>query len=35
MNALKIIGTVTAAAVVVGLLWNYGDVRRYLKIEMM
>ncbi len=35
MKALKVIGYVAAATVVVGLVWNWGDVRRYIKIEMM
>jgi hypothetical protein len=35
MKALKIISYVTAAAVAFGVLWNFGDLRRYIKIEMM
>jgi hypothetical protein len=35
MRTLRIIGCVAAAAVLATLAYNYGDVRRYLKIEMM
>jgi hypothetical protein len=35
MKALKIIGYVAAATVAVAVAWNYGDIRRYIKIEMM
>jgi hypothetical protein len=35
MKALKIIGYVTAATIALGVLWNFGDLRRYIKIELM
>jgi hypothetical protein len=35
MKTLKILGWVAAASVVVVLIRNFGDVRRYIKIEMM
>jgi hypothetical protein len=30
-----ILGMVAAAAVVAGIALNFGDIRRYIKIEMM
>ena len=35
MKTLKYLGYLAAATVVVGIAWNFGDLRRYLKIEMM
>lgn len=35
MKALRVLGYVAAATFVIGLVWNYGDIRRYIKIEMM
>jgi len=35
MKALKIVGIVAAATVAITLILNYGDVRRYIKIESM
>ncbi len=35
MKTLKIVGCVAAATLVATLVWNLGDVRRYIKIEMM
>ena len=35
MKLIKFVGCAIAATVVIGLVWNYGDVRRYIKIEMM
>ena len=35
MKTLKYIGYAAAATVVLGILWNFGDLRRYIKIEMM
>jgi len=35
MKALKIIGYMAAATIALAVAWNYGDVRRYIKIEMM
>jgi hypothetical protein len=35
MNTLKWLGYVAAATVAVAVVWNFGDLRRYLKIEMM
>ena len=35
MKALIILGCVAAAAVITGVAMNFGDIRRYVKIEMM
>ncbi len=35
MNALKVMGILFAAAVVAGIAMNFGDLRRYIKIEAM
>jgi len=35
MKALRIIGYVAAASIALVVAWNYGDIRRYIKIEMM
>ena len=35
MRALKIMGYVAAAAIALTVAYNYGDIRRYIKIEMM
>jgi len=35
MKALKILGWVTAATVAFTVLRNFGDIRRYIKIERM
>lgn len=35
MKALKIFGYIAAATVAATLLYNWGDLRRYIKIEMM
>lgn len=35
MKTLRVVSYVAAAAIVVGVLWNLGDLRRYIKIEMM
>jgi hypothetical protein len=35
MNALKIVGLLAVASIAVAVAWNYGDLRRYIKIEMM
>lgn len=35
MKTLKMLGCIAAAAVAVAVAWNWGDVRRYIKIEMM
>ncbi len=35
MKALKIVGYVAAATVALAVAWNFGDIRRYIKIEMM
>jgi hypothetical protein len=34
-KAVKILGYISAASVVLGVLMNLGDLRRYIKIEMM
>jgi hypothetical protein len=35
MKTLKIMGLLAAAAVFATVAYNYGDIRRYIKIEMM
>jgi len=35
MNTLKVLGYLAAAGVAVAVIWNFGDLRRYIKIEMM
>ncbi len=35
MKTLKILGYVAAATIAIAVAWNYGDIRRYIKIEMM
>lgn len=35
MKALKYIGYIAVAAVAVTIVYNFGDMRRYIKIEMM
>ena len=35
MKVLKIMRYVTAATIVIGVMWNLGDIQRYIKIEMM
>jgi hypothetical protein len=35
MKALKIVGVLAAATVAITLILNFGDVRRYIKIETM
>jgi hypothetical protein len=35
MKTWKIVGIVAAAAAVAGLAMSYGDIRRYIKTEMM
>lgn len=35
MKVLKIVGIAAAAAIVAGLIMNFGDVMRYIKIERM
>jgi hypothetical protein len=35
MSVFKIAGFLFAAAVVAGIAMNFGDLRRYLKIEAM
>lgn len=35
MKALKIIGYAAAATIALTVAWNFADLRRYLKIEMM
>lgn len=34
-SVFTILGIVAAVAVMVGVLQNMGDIRRYIKIEMM
>ena len=35
MKTLKIMGYVAAATVALAVAWNFADIRRYIKIEMM
>ncbi len=35
MKTLKILGYVAAATVAFAVAWNFADIRRYIKIEMM
>jgi hypothetical protein len=35
MSTAKWIGYATLALVAVAVVWNFGDMRRYIKIEMM
>jgi hypothetical protein len=35
VKALKVVGIVAAATVAIAVVWNFGDIRRYIKIEMM
>ena len=35
MKALKMLGYLTAATVAIAVAWNFADIRRYIKIEMM
>jgi hypothetical protein len=35
MKALKIIGYIAAATAALALAFNFADLRRYIKIEMM
>lgn len=35
MKVLKVIGYIAAASIAAAIAWNYGDLRRYIKIEMM
>jgi hypothetical protein len=35
MKTLKILGYVAAATVALTVVWNFADIRRYIKIEMM
>ena len=34
-KALKYAAIAAAATLVIGVAWNFGDLRRYIKIEMM
>jgi hypothetical protein len=35
MRLLRVVGIVTAATVALAVVWNFPDIRRYIKIEMM
>jgi hypothetical protein len=35
MKTLKILGYIAAATAALTIAWNFGDLRRYIKIEMM
>ena len=35
MKVLKVIGYAAAATVALAVAWNFADIRRYIKIEMM
>jgi hypothetical protein len=34
-KALRYAAIAAAATIVIGVAWNFGDLRRYLKVEMM
>ena len=35
MKALRVLGYIAAASLAITVAWNFGDIRRYIKIEMM
>jgi hypothetical protein len=35
MRTLRVLGYLAAATVAITVVWNYADLRRYIKIEMM
>ena len=35
MKTLKYFGYAAAATVAIAIAWNFSDIRRYIKIEMM
>jgi hypothetical protein len=35
MKALKVLGYIAAGTLAFAVAWNFGDIRRYIKIEMM
>jgi hypothetical protein len=35
MKALKVLGYIAATTVALAVAWNFADIRRYIKIEMM
>jgi hypothetical protein len=35
MKALKVLGYIAAGTLAVAVAWNFADIRRYIKIEMM
>jgi hypothetical protein len=35
MKTLKFLGYIAAGTMALAVVWNFGDIRRYIKIEMM
>jgi Family of unknown function (DUF6893) len=35
MKTLRVLGYLAAATAAIAVVWNFGDIRRYIKIEMM
>lgn len=35
MKVLKVLGYIAASALALTVAWNFADIRRYIKIEMM
>ena len=35
MKLLKVIGYIAAGTLAAAVAWNFADIRRYIKIEMM
>ena len=35
MKTLKLLGYVAAGTLALAVAWNFADIRRYIKIEMM
>ena len=35
MKALKLLGYIAAGTLALAVAWNFADIRRYIKIEMM
>jgi hypothetical protein len=35
MKTLRVLGYLAAATVAIAVAWNFADIRRYIKIEMM
>jgi hypothetical protein len=35
MKTLRLLGYIAAGTLALAVAWNFGDIRRYIKIEMM